>query len=171
MRQLSEQELDQVKKAIVVKKMTSAEILLEIYDHYASHLESFEAWDFEEQLFELEQKFTCIYCKALQEKFNKEIRKELGKMHWKMIQRNFRLPRIIYILSFMSIVFHLSSTVGNGKEASILMVFPLLILTVAHIYYLINSSLWIIKIKGQLTKKALSNPHYSILFLKGCIYL
>jgi len=58
MRQLSEEELDQVKRAIAVKDLTSAEILIEIYDHYVSHLERFEEAEFEEQLFELEQKFT-----------------------------------------------------------------------------------------------------------------
>ncbi|MEB2776442.1 hypothetical protein SYJ56_14055 [Algoriphagus sp. D3-2-R+10] len=107
MRKLTEQEFDQVKKTIAAKNLTSAEILVEIYDHYVSHLEGFEEADFEKELFELEQKFTYSYCHSLQTKFIKASKKEVGKMHWKVIQRNLHLPRIIYILACISVCSHL----------------------------------------------------------------
>jgi len=154
MRKLSEQELDQVKRSIAFKDLTSAEILIEVYDHYISHLESFEELDFEAQLFELEQKFRYGYCHALQAKFNKETRKDLGKLHWQVIQRNFCLPRILYALGFMSVAFYLGSTVESGKEAAILMFSPLIILAMFHLYFLISSSLRIKTIKRSLNQKS-----------------
>ena len=161
MRQLSQQELDQVKKAIAAKELTSAEILVEIYDHYVSHLESFESSEFKEELFELEHKFKYSYCHALQAKFNKEIRKDLGKLHWKIFRRNFRLPRILYILGIMACAFHLSSYIGDGKQASMLMVFPLLILTVFNLYYLTRSNLRTKQIKRLINqKKAIHSSLY-----------
>ena len=161
MRQLSARELDQVKRAIAAKDLTSAEILMEVYDHYVSHLESVETYNFDEELFELEHKFKYSYCHALQAKFNKEIRKDLGKLHWKIFQRNFRLPRIIYILGVMACAFYLSSHIGNGKQATLLMVFPLLILTVFNLYYLTRSNLRTKQIKRLINqKKAIHSSLY-----------
>lgn len=59
MRKLSARELDQVKRAIAAKDLTSAEILVEIYDHYVSHLESFEKTTKKELL-----KTQCSVCKS-----------------------------------------------------------------------------------------------------------
>jgi hypothetical protein len=155
MRKLSEQELDQVKRAIAAKELTSAEILMEVYDHYVSHLEGFEEAEFEVELFELEQKFTYGYCHGLQARFNKEVRKDIGKLQWIVLKRNFCLPRILYVLGFMSVAFYLSSNIGSGKEAAILMVVPLLILTVFHLYFLVRSSIRIKVIKRSLNYKNL----------------
>ena len=153
MRKLSEQELDQIKKALSAKELTSAEILIEIYDHYVSHLEGFESSKFEEELFEMEQKFSYSYCHALQAKFNSEIRKDLGKLHWKIFRRNFQLPRIIYILGVIACAFYLSQHIGNEKQASMLMVSPLLILTAFNIYYLTRSNLRTKQIKRLINQK------------------
>ncbi|TXE04036.1 hypothetical protein [Algoriphagus aquimarinus] len=154
MRKLSEQELEQVKKAIASKELTSVEILVEIYDHYMSHLEDFQRSEFEDELGKLEVRFTSGYCHALQAKLNKEIRKDVGKLHWKIIQRNFHLPRIMNIIGFMSVAFYLSSSIGNGKEAAIMMIFPLLILKIFHLYLLARSSIRIKIIKRSVNQKS-----------------
>jgi hypothetical protein len=95
MRKLSEQELDQVKRSIAFKDLTSAEILIEVYDHYISHLESFDELDFEPQLFELEQKFRYSYYNSLQENFEKSTKRELLKIQWTISKSYFSWPKII----------------------------------------------------------------------------
>ncbi|MFT4857732.1 MAG: hypothetical protein ACI9UV_000123 [Algoriphagus sp.] len=95
MRKLSDKELGQVKRAIAAKDLTSAEILIEIYDHYVSHLESFEESDFKDELFELEQKFRYSYYNSLQENFEKSTKKELLKIQWIISKSYFSWPKII----------------------------------------------------------------------------
>lgn len=95
MRKLSDKELDQVKRAIAAKDLTSAEILIEIYDHYVSHLESFEPAEFKDELFEMEQKFRYSYYNSLQENFEKSTKKELLKIQWAIIKSYFSWPKII----------------------------------------------------------------------------
>jgi hypothetical protein len=95
MRKLSDKELDQVKRAIAAKDLTSAEILIEIYDHYVSHLESFEGSEFKDELFDLEQKFRYSYYNSLQENFEKSTKKELLKIQWRISKSYFSWPKII----------------------------------------------------------------------------
>jgi hypothetical protein len=161
MRQLTDIELQSIKSAIVRKEISSAEILMEVYDHYVSHLQDFGEVDFDDQLEELEEKFTYGYCHALQAKFNKEIRKEIGVLQWKVVKKNFCLSRILYVLGFMMIAFYLGSNVKNEKEGAILMVAPFLILTVFHIYFLFKSSSRIKKIKESISQ---TSPLQSSLF-------
>ncbi|MCH6199361.1 hypothetical protein MMU07_07220 [Aquiflexum sp. LQ15W] len=161
MRNLTAIELQAIKNSIVRKEISSAEILMEVYDHYVSHLQEFGEVDFDDQLAELEEKFTYGYCHALQAKFNKEIRKEIGALQWKVVKKNFCLSRILYVLGFMMIAFYLGSNVKNEKEGAILMVTPLLILTVFHIYFLFKSSSRIKKIKESISQ---TSPLQSSLF-------
>lgn len=91
MRQLTDIELQEIRNTILQKEISSAEILMEVYDHYISHLQEFPIEEFNDQLFELEEKFTYAYCHALQAKFNKEIRKELSSLHWQVFKRYFCL--------------------------------------------------------------------------------
>lgn len=152
MRNLTAIELQAIKSAIVRKEISSAEILMEVYDHYVSHLQEFKEVDFDDQLAELEEKFTYGYCHALQAKFNKDIRKEIGLLQWKVVKKNFCFSRILYALGFMMIAFYLGSNVKNEKEGAIMMVAPLLILTVFHIYFLFKSSSRIKKIKENMSQ-------------------
>jgi hypothetical protein len=153
-RDLTEIEQLAIRKAIMAKGLSSAEILMEVYDHYVSHLQEFEEVDFDDQLTELEEKFTYGYCHALQAKFNKEIRKEIGVLQWEVVKKNFCLSRILYVLGFMMIAFYLGSNVKNEKEGAIMMVAPLLILTVFHIYFLFKSSSRINKIKESMSQNS-----------------
>lgn len=154
MRQLTQLELKTVKDALVRKEISSAEILMEVYDHYISHLQEFEETDFEEQLTELEEKFSYGYCHALQAKFNKEIRKEISLLQWEVVKKNFCLSRILYVLGFMMIAFYLGSNVKNEKEGAIMMVAPLLILTVFHIYFLVKSTSRSKKVKANFSQES-----------------
>ena len=120
MRQLSERELDQVKKAIAVKELTSAEILIEIYDHYVSHLERFEEAEFEEQLFELEQKFTPKYCKNLQLDFYENAEKEINRLQWSILKSYFTWPRAMWTVLLFSIFIFFWLNGGNISKILVL---------------------------------------------------
>lgn len=147
MRQLTDIELQDIRKAIMQKEISSAEILMEIYDHYISHLQELPAEEFQSQLFELEQKFTYAYCHALQAKFNKEIRKELSSLHWQVLKKYFCFSKILYVIIFSFLAFQMSRFVTDQKEIAILMLSPLLILAGAHIFFLIKSHFKIKTIK------------------------
>jgi hypothetical protein len=147
MRQLTDIELQEIRKAIMRKEISSAEILMEVYDHYISHLEESSEEEFNEQLFELEEKFTHTYCHALQAKYNKEIRKELSSLHWQVFKRYFCLSKILYVLVFSFLAFQLSRFVTDQKEIALFMLSPLLILAGAHIFFLIKSYFKIKSIK------------------------
>jgi hypothetical protein len=147
MRQLTEIELQEVRKVILQKEISSAEILMEVYDHYISHLQEFPIEEFNDQLFELEEKFTFAYCHALQAKFNKEIRKELSSLHWQVLKKYFCFSKILYVIIFSFLAFQMSRFVTNQKEIALLVLSPLLILAGAHIFFLIKSHFRIKAIK------------------------
>lgn len=126
MRKLSEQELDQVKKAISYKELTSAEILMEIFDHYISHLEDFEESEFEEQLDELEDKFTYAYCHALQAKFLKASKKEIFNLQWTLFKTYFTWPRMLGTVLFLCSFIFFWSTI-ESKTKGLILVIPLVI--------------------------------------------
>lgn len=136
MRELSEQEFDQVKKAIAAKDLTSAEILVEIYDHYISHLENFESSEFEEELFELEQKFTYGYCHALQAKLFKASKKEVLSYQWSIFKTYFTWPKFLATTFFLVIYSLIWMEVENKTKAQLLIIpiFSIVILS-AWIYY------------------------------------
>ncbi len=147
MRQLTDIELQEVRNTILHKEISSAEILIEVYDHYVSHLQEFPIEEFNDQLFELEEKFTYAYCHALQAKFNKEIRKELSSIHWQVFKRYFCLSKILYVLIFTFLAFQMSRFVTDEKELGLIVLSPLLILAGAHIFFLMKSHFRIKAIK------------------------
>lgn len=147
MRQLTDIELQEVRNVILQKKISSAEILMEVYDHYISHLKEFPLEEFNDQLFELEEKFTYAYCHALQAKFNKEIRKELSSLQWQVLKKYFCFSKILYVVIFSLLAFQMSRFVTNQKEIALLVLSPLLILAGAHIFFLIKSQFRIKAIK------------------------
>lgn len=147
MRQLTDIELQEIRNTILHKEISSAEILIEVYDHYVSHLQEFPIEEFNDQLYELEEKFTYAYCHALQAKFNKEIRKELSSIHWQVFKRYFCLSKILYVLIFSFLAFQMSRFVTDEKEIAIIVLSPFLILAGAHIFFLMKSHFRIKAIK------------------------
>lgn len=136
MRKLTEQELDQVKKAITAKDLTSAEILLEIYDHYVSHLERFESSEFEVEMVELEEKFKYSYCHALQAKFLKSSKKEIFNLQWSIVKTYFSWPKFLATMVFMVVYFLLWMEVENQTKAQLLIIpIVLIVILSGWIYY------------------------------------
>lgn len=136
MRQLSERELDQIKRAIAAKDLTSAEILVEIYDHYVTHLESYSSAEFEVHLYELEQKFTYSYCHALQAKILKASRKEILKLQWSIFKTYFARPKFLATLFFLTIYGLVWMQMENKTKVQLL-IFPIILIVIlsAWIYY------------------------------------
>jgi len=136
MRQLTEQELNQVKNAVAAKELISAEILLEVYDHYVSHLESFDESDFEAELFELEQKFKYSYCHALQAKFIKASKKEMFNLQWTIFKTYFTWPRFLATIAFLIFLLTLWGNIDSRtKGLSLILPLVLIILMTAWIYF------------------------------------
>lgn len=135
MRKLSEEELIKIQKAIVAKELISAEVLMEIYDHYVSHLEGFGEEDFEEQLDELEQKFTPRYCKTIQLDFKESSEKEISRMQWSIWKSYFTWPKGLATISFFAI-FLLVWIYGSDISRILAICLPILIGT------LLNGWLW-----------------------------
>lgn len=149
MRKLSQQELDQVKKAIAAKELTSAEILLEIYDHYVSHLESYGASEFEEQLYELEQKFKHHYCKALQEKHYNSTHRGMRVLQWKIFKSQLSWPKFIVTATIFSIISYLWTTI-DGRTRIIVILVSLGIILLLVVWILIKSTVKVRSIKKTL---------------------
>lgn len=122
MRTLTQTELEQVKKAITAKGLSSAEILLEIYDHYVSHLERFGKGDFEGQLKELEEKFPYSYCHSLQAKFAKASKKEIFGLQWTIFKTYFTWPRFFATAFFLAFMLVLWDTIDNRTKGLTLVV-------------------------------------------------
>lgn len=161
MRQLTQLELKTVKDALVRKEISSAEILMEVYDHYVSHLQGFPIEEFDNQFFELDQRFSYAYCHALQAKYNKEVRKEISRIQWQVFKRYFCLSKILYVLIISFLAFQMSRYVTDEKELALIVLSPLLILAGAHILFLIKSHLRIKSIKKNFnTKGSLQSSLY-----------
>jgi hypothetical protein len=131
---LSSAELARIQKAIAAKYLTSAEILIEVYDHYVSHLESFEELDFEAQLFEMEQKFRYSYYNSLQENFEKSAKRELLKIQWTISKSYFSWPKIIITALVVFILILLFQNLeGKTKGFAVVVPFGLIVLLMAFI--------------------------------------
>jgi len=123
-RVLSEDELAKIQKAIAVKELTSAEILMEVYDHYLSHLENKAREEFDEELFELEQKFTHAYCHALQAKLFKASKKEIFDLQWSLFKSYFNWPKMVgTVLFLIAITFFWGNIEARTK--GLMLVIPL----------------------------------------------
>ncbi|GHB34467.1 hypothetical protein [Mongoliitalea lutea] len=131
MRQLTDIELQEIRKAIMRKEISSAEILMEVYDHYISHLQEFPKEEFNEQLFELEQKFTYAYCHALQAKFHKNI--DIGKAQWMVIKKYFCTSRILFLAGILAVVNFVATQARTEQEIKFLLMSPLALLFMMHL--------------------------------------
>lgn len=170
MRKLSEQELEQVKKAISAKELTSAEILLEIYDHYVSHLEHFEEEEFEEELFELEEKFNYAYCHALQAKFIKATKKEIFNLQWSIFKTYFTWPRFAATIAFLVFLLSFWDTIDNRSKAiSLLLPLAFTVLLTGWIYYKSYTKVTKIK-KTILSNKRIESSYLSTIMIQLSLF-
>lgn len=126
MRKLSEQELDQIKKAISEKELTSAEILLEIYDHYVSHLEGFESSKFEEELSLLDEKWTNAYCKKLEYDLQKSTGKSIRITQWKIVKSYFSWPRFLFTATILALLTFVVNSFSFKNQVLLLFGLPLI---------------------------------------------
>jgi hypothetical protein len=127
-RKLNQAELNQIQKAIAAKELTSAEILMEVYDHYISHLQEFSKEQFSLELFELEDKFSYGYCHALQSKFNKKTKADIAKTQWMITQKYFCGSRWLFLAGILALVFYVSTQARSKQELGILLLSPLILL-------------------------------------------
>ncbi|GAB2615796.1 hypothetical protein [Belliella aquatica] len=133
MRQLTEIELQEIRRSTMRKEIFSAEILMEIYDHYISHLQEFSESQFHEQLFELDQKFTYGYCHALQAKFNKEAKEDIYQTQWMVIRKYFCTSRWLYLAGIMALAFYVATQARTEEELRVLLLSPMILLLIANI--------------------------------------
>lgn len=135
MRQLTEIELKEIQQTIMKKEISSAEILMEIYDHYIAHLQEFSEHEFDEQLSELEDKFTYGYCHALQFGFKKKAKEDIHQMQWIVIQKYFCASRWLYLAGILVLVFYVATQARTDKELGILLLSPMILLLLANIAF------------------------------------
>lgn len=138
MRQLTVIELQAIKSAIVRKEISSAEIIMEVYDHYVSHLQEFGEHDFDGQLTELEEKFTYGYCHALQANLQKNLRKDISNTQWQIIKNYFCFSKLIYSLGLLLILFTVSMNLRSEDQYFLMMYVPIILLAVFSIFVLLN---------------------------------
>jgi len=155
MRKLSEQELDHVKRSSAFKDLTSAEILIEVYDHYISHLESFVELDFESQLFELEQKFTSKYCKNLELDFYEKAEKEINRLQLLILKSYFTWPRAMWTILLLSI-FIFSCLYGGDISKTLALSIPFVV------GFSLNGWLWYRSYKKVSEIKKLVKSHTTL---------
>jgi hypothetical protein len=138
MRQLSEIELKQVRHAISAKGLNAAEILLEVYDHYVSHLQEFEAADFESELNALEERFTYGYCHALQANLHKSLNTEISRTQWDIVRSYFCFSRLIYSLGLLFILMTVSMNLKSDEQYLIMVYVPLSLLVGFSLFVLLK---------------------------------
>jgi hypothetical protein len=139
MRRLSEAELKTVQKAIAQREITSAELLMEVYDHYISHLEEFPEEHFEEQLNALNEKWTYSYCKKLQHDLTKNINKSVRKTQWGLIKSYFSWPKMVFTLIFIGGITLLVNLMTHKMQLMILFGLPIVYLTAFLVFVLVRT--------------------------------
>jgi hypothetical protein len=138
MRNLTHIEYQAIKSSIIQKKISSAEILLEVYDHYVSHLQEFGEDDFDSELAQLEEKFTFGYCHSLQANLQKNLKKEISRAHLQLMKNYLCFSKLIYSLGLLLILFTISKTLSTEDQYYLMMYVPILLLTIFPIFVLFN---------------------------------
>ncbi|MGY6559427.1 MAG: hypothetical protein ACXIT9_09100 [Nitritalea sp.] len=128
MRSLSHIELQEIRKTIMRKEISSAEILMEVYDHFISHLQEFPEQEFHPQLFELDEKFSYAYCHALQAKFKKAAHADISKTQWHVIRSYFCAGRWAYLIGLIAVAIYLSTYFQSPTEVKMILFSPFLLL-------------------------------------------
>lgn len=158
-RELDQEEISRIQKAIAVKELTSAEILMEVYDHYVSRLESKSAENFDQELLELEQKFTYSYCHALQAKLLKATKKDIHQTQWSIIKSYFTWPRFLGTLIALVFLILLWNEL-EGKARGIAIAIPMGIITLAFSWIFFKSWRKVRKIKQAAGQKSMVQSSY-----------
>lgn len=127
MRQLTEEELTLIQKAIIRKEISATELLGEIYDHYVTHLESFPEADFNSQMNLLQEKWTQDYCQQLQRDLQDSINKSIRSLQWQLAKSYFSWPRMIFTVSFLFLISYLITSFAWQLQV-VLFTIPLLFL-------------------------------------------
>ncbi|MGY6520373.1 MAG: hypothetical protein ACXIUD_01500 [Mongoliitalea sp.] len=135
MRPLTNIELQEIRQTIMWKEISSAEILMEVYDHFISHLQEFPEEEFQSQLFELDQKFSYAYCHALQSKFKKSAYKDISKTQWHVIRSFFCAGRWAYLLGLIAVTIYLSTYFQSPTELKMIILLPFALLLGFQLYY------------------------------------
>lgn len=152
MRRLSEQEIKLVQQAMIKKHITSAELLMEVYDHYICHLERFPAENFDKELMELNKKWTCVYCENLEKDLFKNTNKSIRTTQWKLIKWYFTSPKLIFTILLVSGLTILANLFEGKMQSLILFFLPLFFLFTFMVFVGIASWLRVRRIK-QLFKE------------------
>ncbi len=139
MRELSERELKYVQQAIARREITSAELLMEVYDHFISHLEGFSEEDFEVQLNALNEKWTYSYCKKLQHDLSKNINKAVRKTQWTLLKSYFSWPKMVFTLILIGGITILVNLLTIKMQLLILFGLPIVYLTVLLFWILFRT--------------------------------
>lgn len=139
MRNLSEGELKSVQKAIAQREITAAELLMEVYDHYISHLEGFPEEHFEEQLNALNEKWTYSYCKKLQHDLSKNINRSVRKTQWGLIKSYFSWPKMVFTLIFIGGITLLVNLLTHKMQLMILFGLPIVYMTTFLVFVLVRT--------------------------------
>jgi len=128
MRTLSEEELKSVQKTIAKRDITAAELLMEVYDHFISHLEEFPEKDFEVQLNALNEKWSYGYCKKLQHDLSKNINKSVRKTQWSLLKSYFSWPKMVFTLILIGGITLLVNLMTHKMQLLILFGLPIVYL-------------------------------------------
>lgn len=147
MRHLLEVELKLVQKAIIHRDITSAELLIEIYDHYITHLEGYSEQEFESELFALNEKWTYGYCKKLQYDLSKNINKSVKKTQWDLIKSYFSWPKMVFTLLLIGGITILVNLLITKLQLIILFGLPIVYLAVFMVLILFRTHKKISSIK------------------------
>ncbi len=147
MRKLTEQELKLVQQAMIKKHITSAELLMEVYDHYISHLERFPGEDFDKELIVLNKKWTCVYCETLEKELFKNINKSIRKSQWRLIKTHFSWPKMVFTFFLLIAITFLANSLEGKMQGLILFMPPLFFLLALIVFVGATSLLRIRRIK------------------------
>lgn len=152
MRKLTEQELKLVQQAMIKKHITSAELLMEVYDHYICHLECFPAEDFDKELMELNKKWTSIYCENLEKEFFKNTNKSIRRSQWKLIKTHFTWPKLVFTFFLITAITLVANSL-EGKLHRMVLVMPSLFFLLAFMVFIGIASWLRVKRIKQLFKE------------------
>lgn len=139
MRKLTEEELQSVQKTIAQKEITAAELLMEVYDHFISHLEQFSEVDFEEQLNALNEKWSYGYCKKLQQDLSKSINLSVRKTQWTLVKSYFSWPKMVLTLVLIGGMTVLINLITTKMQLLILFALPIIYLTAFLVFVLVRT--------------------------------
>jgi hypothetical protein len=168
-RKLDQAELNRIQKAISAKELTSVEILMEVYDHYVSHLEGFEEAEFEVELFELEQKFTYGYCHALQAKFLKASKKEFFNLQWSIFKTYFTWPKILATAVFLAVLIVVWNSIDSKTQVKAIVLVTIICIFTSIGFYA-NSFQKVRGIKKLIkSNKTIESSYASTIMIQGML--